>query len=86
MRIARRCQLSLKPKDCMRAVPRKDVRGDDEAFARRFVAGFCSLLWGATFVVVKNALDHVRVYFSSRALQFERRPEKRRGAAGEDFT
>ena len=62
MRSARRCQLSLKPKDCMRAVPRKDVRGDDEAFARRFVAGFCSLLWGATFVVVKNALDHASVF------------------------
>jgi drug/metabolite transporter (DMT)-like permease len=23
---------------------------------------FCSLLWGATFVVVKNALDHASVF------------------------
>ncbi len=29
-----------------------------------------SLLWGATFVVVKNALDHASVFiFSRRALQ-----------------
>ena len=29
---------------------------------RRAALALCSLLWGATFVVVKNALDHASVF------------------------
>jgi len=43
-------------------VPRKDERGDDQRLRANLSLAIWSLLWGGTFVVAKNALDHASVF------------------------